>query len=90
MIFKGKLNTDISSNYKSTIISSSLGINDGKKISDSDKFKILKIPNFNNRLLSLMISNFYDNKIRVIKGPQMNFYQPSWVRSQPLISPSPL
>ncbi len=80
LIFKGKLNTDISSNYKSTIISSSLGINDGKKISDSDKFKILKIPNFKDRLLSISLSNFYDNKIRVIKGPQMNYFKISMVK----------
>ena len=80
LIFKGKLNTDISSNYKSSIISSSLGINDGKKISDSDKFKILKIPNFKDRLLSIPLSNFYDKKIRVIKGPQMNYFKISMVK----------
>ena len=79
LIFKGKLNTDISSNYKSSIISSSLGINDGKKISDSDKFKILKIPNFKHRLLSISLSNFYDKKIRVIKGPQMNYFKISMI-----------
>ncbi len=80
LIFKGKLNTDISSNYKSSIISSSLGINDGKKISDSDKFKILKIPNFKDRFLSISLSNFYDNKIRVIKGPQMNYFKISIIK----------
>ena len=80
LIFKGKLNTDISSNYKSSIISSSLGINNGKKINDSDKFKILKIPNFKDRLLSISLSNFYDKKIRVIKGPQMNYFKISMVK----------
>ena len=36
LIFKGDLNIDISSEYKSSIISSSLGLNDGKKINDSE------------------------------------------------------
>ena len=80
LIFKGKLNTNISPDYKSSIISSSLGINDGKKIIDSDKFKILKIPSFRDRLLSVSLSNFYNNKIRVIKGPQMNFFKISMIK----------
>ena len=80
LIFKGDLNSDISSEYKSSIISSSLGINDGKKISDSDKFKILKIPSFKDRSLSISLSNFYDNKIRVIKGPQMNYFKISMIK----------
>ena len=80
LIFKGNLTTDISSNYKSSIISSSLGVNDGKKINDSDQFKIIKIPNFKDRTLFFPISNFYDNKIRVIKGPQMNFFKISMIK----------
>ena len=80
LIFKGDLNIDISSEYKSSIISSSLGINDGKKINDSDEFKILNIPNFKKRSLSLSFSKIYDNKIRVIKGPQMNYFKISVVK----------
>jgi len=80
LIFKGKLNTNISPDYKSSIISSSLGINDGKKIIDSDKFKILKIPSFKDRSLSISFSNLYHNKIRVIKGPQMNFFKISMIK----------
>ena len=80
LIFKGDLNSDISSEYKSSIISSSLGINDGKKINDSDEFKIFKIPSFKDRSLSLSLSNFYDNKIRVIKGPQMNYFKISMIK----------
>ena len=80
MIFKGRLNTDISSNYKSSIISSSLGINDGKKINDSDEFKILNIPNFKERLLSLSLVIFMTIIIRVIKGPQMNYFKISMIK----------
>ena len=80
LIFKGDLNVDNSSEYKSSIISSSLGINDGKKVNDSDKFKILNIPNFKDRSLSLSLSNFYDNKIRVLKGPQMNYFKISMIK----------
>jgi len=79
LIFKGNLNTKSSSKYKSTIISSSLGINEGKKVNDLDKFKILKVPSFKNRSLSLPIKNFYDNKIRVIKGSQMNYFKISMI-----------
>ena len=80
LIFKGYLNIDISSEYKSSSISSSLGINNGKKINDSDEFKIFKISNFKNRYLPLSFSNFFDNKIRVIKGPQMNYFKISMIK----------
>ena len=75
LIFKGELNGNISSEYRSTIVSSSLGLNDGKKISDFDKFNILNISFFRNRSLPFSLINFYDNEIRVLKGPQMNFFK---------------
>ena len=75
LIFKGELNGNVSSEYRSTIVSSSLGLNDGKKISDFDKFNISNISIFRNRLLPFSLINFYDNKIRVLKGPQMNFFK---------------
>ena len=80
LIFKGELNGNISSEYRSTIISSSLGLNDGKKISDFDKFNILNISFFRNRSLPFSLINFYDNKIRVVKGPQMNFFKISIIK----------
>ena len=80
LIFKGELNGNVSSEYRSTIVSSSLGLNDGKKISDFDKFKILNISSFRNRLLPSSIIKFYDNKIRVVKGPQMNFFKISIIK----------
>ena len=80
LIFKGELNGNVSSEYRSTIVSSSLGLNDGKKISDFDKFNILNISFFRNRLLPFSLMNFYDNKIRVVKGPQMNFFKISIIK----------
>jgi len=80
LIFKGELNGNVSSEYRSTIVSSSLGLNDGKKISDFDKFNILNISFFRNRLLPFSLMNFYDNKIRVLKGPQMNFFKISIIK----------
>ena len=80
LIFKGELNGNVSSEYRSTIVSSSLGVNDGKKISDFDKFNILNISNFKNRSLPFSLINFYDNKIRVVKGPQMNFFKISIIK----------
>ena len=80
LIFKGELNDNVSSEYRSTIVSSSLGLNDGKKISDFDKFNILNISFFRNRSLPFSIINFYDNKIRVVKGPQMNFFKISIIK----------
>ena len=80
LIFKGELNGNVSSEYRSTIISSSLGLNDGKKISDFDKFNILNISIFRNRSLPFSLINFYDNKIRVVKGPQMNFFKISIIK----------
>ena len=80
LIFKGSLNDYTSSKYKSTILSASLGINDGKKISDFQRFKILNISTFKNRSLPLSLINFYDNKIRVLKGPQMNFFKISIIK----------
>ena len=80
LIFKGELNGNISSEYRSTIVSSSLGLNDGKKISDFDKFNILNISIFRNRSLPFSLINFYDNKIRVVKGPQMNFFKISIIK----------
>ena len=80
LIFKGELNGNVSSEYRSTIVSSSLGLNDGKKISDFDKFNILNISIFRNRSLPFSLINFYDNKIRVLKGPQMNFFKISIIK----------
>ena len=80
LIFKGELNGNVSSEYRSTIVSSSLGLNDGKKISDFDKFNILNISFFKNRSLPFSPTNFYDNKIRVVKGPQMNFFKISIIK----------
>ena len=80
LIFKGELNGNVSSEYRSTIVSSSLGLNDGKKISDFDKFNILNISVFRNRSLPFSLINFYDNKIRVVKGPQMNFFKISIIK----------
>lgn len=80
LIFKGELNGNVSSEYRSTIVSSSLGLNDGKKISDFDKFNILNISFFRNRSLPFSLINFYDNKIRVVKGPQMNFFKISIIK----------
>ena len=80
LIFKGELNGNVSSEYRSTIVSSSLGLNDGKKISDFDKFNILNISIFRNRSLPFSLINFYDNKIRVVKGPQMNFFKISIIK----------
>ena len=80
LIFKGELNGNISSEYRSTIVSSSLGLNDGKKISDFDKFNILNISFFRNRSLPFSLINLYDNKIRVVKGPQMNFFKISIIK----------
>ena len=80
LIFKGELNGNVSSEYRSTIVSSSLGLNDGKKISDFDKFNILNISIFRNRSLPFSLINLYDNKIRVVKGPQMNFFKISIIK----------
>ena len=80
LIFKGSLNDNSFSEYKSTILSASLGINDGKKISDFHRFKILNISSFKNRSLPLSLINFYDNEIRVLKGPQMNFFKISIIK----------
>ena len=80
LIFKGELNGNVSSEYRSTIVSSSLGLNDGKKISDFDKFNILNISFFRNRSLPFSLINLYDNKIRVVKGPQMNFFKISIIK----------
>ena len=80
LIFKGELNGNVSSEYRSTIVSSSLGVNDGKKISDFDKFNILNISIFRNRSLPFSLINLYDNKIRVVKGPQMNFFKISIIK----------
>ena len=80
LIFKGELNGNVSYEYRSTIVSSSLGLNDGKKISDFDKFNISNISIFRNRLLPFSLMNFYDNKIRVLKGPQMNFFKISIIK----------
>ena len=80
LIFKGELNGNVFSEYRSTIVSSSLGLNDGKKISDFDKFNILNISVFRNRSLPFSLINFYDNKIRVVKGPQMNFFKISIIK----------
>ena len=80
LIFKGELNGNVSSEYRSTIVSSSLGLNDGKKISDFDKFNILNISFFRNRSLPFSLINFYDNKIRVVKGSQMNFFKISVIK----------
>jgi len=80
LIFKGELNASVSSEYRSTIVSSSLGLNNGKKISDFDKFNISNISIFRNRLLPFSLMNFYDNKIRVLKGPQMNFFKISIIK----------
>ena len=74
------LNVNVSSEYRSTILSASLGVNDGKKISDFHKFKILNISSFKNRSLPFSLINFYDNKIRVLKGPQMNFFKISIIK----------
>ena len=62
LIFKGELNGNVSSEYRSTIVSSSLGLNDGKKISDFDKFNILNFSFFRNRSLPFSLINFYDNE----------------------------
>ena len=43
LIFKGSLNDNASSEYRSTILSASLGVNDGEKIRDFHRFKILNI-----------------------------------------------
>ncbi len=75
LIFKGQLKTEKSFNYTSTIISTSLGINKGNKINDSDKFKITNIPIFKHRLFNVPIKEFYDSKVRVIKGPQMHYFK---------------
>ena len=80
LIFKGELNGNVSSEYRSTIVSSSLGLNDGKKISDLDRFKILNIPSFKNRSLPFSLIEFYDNEIKVLKGPQMNFFKISIIK----------
>jgi antagonist of KipI len=80
LIFKGELNSNVSSEYRSTIVSSSLGLNDGKKISDFHRFKILNIPSFKNRSLPLSLIEFYDNEIKVTKGPQMNFFKISVIK----------
>ena len=79
LIFKGFLNTGITSSLNSTIINSSLGLNGGKKIIDLEKFEILKVPVFRHRRLSIPIKDFYKNKIRVIKGPQMNYFKISMI-----------
>ena len=51
LIFKGSLNVNASSEYRSTILSASLGVNDGGKSRDFHRFKILNISSFRNRLL---------------------------------------
>ena len=80
LIFKGDLNDNVFPEYKSTIVSSSLGLNDGKKINDFDKFKISNTSIFRNRSLPFSLVNFYDNKIRAVKGPQMNFFKISIIK----------
>ena len=80
LIFKGGLNVNVSSKYRSTILSASLGVNDGGKIRDFHRFKISNISSFKNRSLPLSLINFYDNEIRVLKGPQMNFFKLSIIK----------
>ena len=80
LIFKGDLNVNASSEYRSTILSASLGVNDGEKIRDFHRLKILNISSFKNRSLPLSLINFYDNEIRVLKGPQMNFFKISIIK----------
>ena len=80
LIFKGGLNVNVSSKYRSTILSASLGVNDGGKIRDFHRFKISNISSFKNRSLPLSLINFYDNEIRVLKGPQMNFFKISIIK----------
>ena len=79
LIFKGNLKIDNSYNYNSSILSSLLGINDGKKINDLDKFTIIDVPSFNERSFPFHLKDIYDNKIRVIKGPQMNYFKISMI-----------
>ena len=79
LIFKGNLKIDNSYNYNSSILSSLLGINDGKKINDLDKFTIIDVPSFNERSFPFPLKDIYDNKIRVIKGPQMNYFKISMI-----------
>ena len=75
LVFKGKLDDKNFKNYSSTILSASIGINKGEKIYDLDRFTILDVPNFNNRKVNININDYYDKKIRVLKGPQMNFFK---------------
>ncbi len=80
LIFKGNLNIKKIFNYNSSIISSSLGLNNGKKINDLDQLNIINVPKFRNRYLSFRIKDFYDNKIRVIKGAQMHYFKISIIK----------
>ena len=80
LVFKGKLKKENFFDYNSSIISSSIGINYGKKINDSDQFEISNVPKFKNRFINLNIKDIYDNNIRVIKGSQMNYFKISVIK----------
>ena len=78
--FKELLNIEKNNKLNSTVISSSIGINNGKKINNFDQFYISYFSKFKNRICNLKIENYYDYKIRVIKGPQMNYFKISDIK----------
>ena len=75
LIFKGQLEDKIINNLSSSILSSSLGVNQGKKILDSDEFRLSTITNFKKRKLDINIQKYYKNIIRVLPGPQMHYFK---------------
>ena len=75
LVFKGELE-NISKNFLSTsILSSSIGLNGGKKIFDSDIYTLNHKSNFKHRKLNFNYLNYYNNHIRIVKGPQMNYFK---------------
>jgi len=75
LVFKGELE-NISNNFlNTTILSSSLGLNKGNKISALDEYNLIFKSNFKHRKLNFNFLDYYNNKIRIVKGPQMNFFK---------------
>jgi len=75
LAFKGKIKNINDKNLTSSIISSSLGLNNGNKIYDEDIFSINTISKFKHRKIIINLNNYYNKNIRVINGPQMNYFK---------------
>ena len=75
LVFKGQIKNINDKIFKSSIISSAIGLNNGNKIYDKDEYSINTIPYFNHRKITIDYNKFYNSNIRVINGPQMNYFK---------------